>query len=99
MPLATKAFDLLVVLVQRSGRVVGKDELLREVWPDTFVEDGSLAVHIFAIRKALGQAFDGHGYIETAPKRGYRFLAQVRTVSEVPKIILRLGAWKSDRSW
>jgi len=76
--LTPKAFDTLLVLVRRNGHTVKKDELFKEVWPDTFVEDGNLAVNVFALRKALGQANGGGEYIETVPKRGYRFTAQVR---------------------
>jgi DNA-binding winged helix-turn-helix (wHTH) protein len=57
---------------------VEKDELFKEIWPNTFVEDGNLAVNIFALRKALGQADGGGEYIETIPKRGYRFTGYVR---------------------
>jgi DNA-binding winged helix-turn-helix (wHTH) protein/tetratricopeptide (TPR) repeat protein len=78
VPLTPKAFDTLLVLVRRSGRTVEKDELFKEVWPNTFVEDGNLAVNIFALRKALGHVNGGGEYIETIPKRGYRFTGQVR---------------------
>src|SRR5579864_180318 len=77
VPLTPKVFDILLVLVRRSGHTVEKDELFKEVWPNTFVEDGNLAVNIFALRKALGQADGGAEYIETIPKRGYRFNAAV----------------------
>jgi Tol biopolymer transport system component/DNA-binding winged helix-turn-helix (wHTH) protein len=78
IPLTPKAFDTLLVLVRRGGRVVGKDELLKEVWPDTFVEEATLAQNVFTLRKALGYGQPGRQYIETVPKHGYRFAAQVR---------------------
>ena len=84
VPLTPKAFDTLFVLVQRSGHTVKKDDLFKEIWPDTFVEEGNLAVNIFALRKALGQADSGTEYIETIPKRGYKFTAPVRVLSPAP---------------
>jgi DNA-binding winged helix-turn-helix (wHTH) protein/tetratricopeptide (TPR) repeat protein len=79
--LTPKAFDMLAMLVRNSGHVVGKDELRKEIWQDAFVEEGSLAVNVFALRKALGRSSAGREYIETVPKRGYRFVADVRTVA------------------
>lgn len=77
VPLSPKCFEILVLLVQSRGRLLTKDELMRQVWPDSFVEEANLTVHISALRKALGEASNGSGYIETVPKRGYRFTAQV----------------------
>lgn len=77
LPLKPKIFDLLVVLVENSGRVVCKDELMKQVWADSFVEESNLAVSIFEIRKALGGSRSGPKYIETVPRRGYRFVACV----------------------
>lgn len=79
VPLTPKAFETLVVLVEHGGRIVDKEELLREVWPDTFVEDVSLAKNISTLRKVLGESED-HRYIATVPKRGYRFVAEVRVL-------------------
>ncbi len=76
IPLTPKAFDTLVVLVRNSGHVVEKDALLKEVWPDTFVEEGVLAVNVAAIRKALSDGEEGPSYIETVPRRGYRFIGR-----------------------
>lgn len=73
--LTPKAFDTLHLLVRNSGRVLEKDELLRMLWPDTFVEEGSLSNHIFLLRKALGEDLT---FIETVPRRGYRFVGTVR---------------------
>ncbi len=71
-------FDLLKVLVQNNGRLLQKDELLKEVWPDSFVEEGNLNRNISILRKALGEDSSGKPYIETVPKRGYRFVASVK---------------------
>jgi TolB-like protein/DNA-binding winged helix-turn-helix (wHTH) protein/Tfp pilus assembly protein PilF len=76
-----KAFDALVLLVENRGHLLEKDELLRKVWPDTFVEESNLAQHISVLRKALQDREDGSRYIETVPTRGYRFIAEVREIS------------------
>ena len=73
--LTPKAMEILLALIQQCGKVVEKDELMRRVWPDTFVEESNLSVHVFALRKALGES-----YIETVPRQGYRFTASVRDV-------------------
>lgn len=80
--LTPKAFETLVYLVNRGGHIVEKEELLRAVWPDTFVEEATLAQNIFTLRKALGQGRDTKQYIETIPKRGYRFVHSVRELGE-----------------
>jgi Tol biopolymer transport system component/DNA-binding winged helix-turn-helix (wHTH) protein len=80
VPLTPKAFDTLLVLVQNSGHVLEKDELMKEVWPDSFVEEVNLAHNISVLRKALGEA--GDKFIETVPKRGYRFVAGVRELGD-----------------
>jgi eukaryotic-like serine/threonine-protein kinase len=76
--LAPKAFDTLVVLVQNSGHVLPKEQLMKLVWPDSFVEENNLTQHISALRRALGEDLNGTRYIETVPKLGYRFVAPVR---------------------
>jgi TolB-like protein len=73
--LTPKLFDLLVALVTNAGRLVEKDALLKSVWPDVAVEEGNLTKGIFSLRQLLEQ--DGVRYIETVPKRGYRFTAAV----------------------
>lgn len=80
VPLQRKAFDTLVLLAEHHGRLIEKDEFLRRVWADTFVEEGSLTVNISLLRKALGKDADGRDYIETVPRRGYRFVGAVREV-------------------
>ena len=77
-----KAFETLLVLVRRGREVVTKEELLKEIWPDSFVEEANLSQHIFKLRKALGDTSDGERYIVTLPGRGYRFAVPVRTISE-----------------
>src|SRR5215210_3886603 len=75
VPLTPKAFDTLLVLVENSGHVLGKEELMQKVWPDSFVEENNLAQNISLLRKILSTGGHGQKYIETVPKRGYRFVA------------------------
>jgi TolB-like protein/tetratricopeptide (TPR) repeat protein len=77
VPLTPKAFDTLLVLVENSGRLVEKDNLMKEIWPDSFVEEGSLTRNISVLRKVLGGDSADTRYIETLPKRGYRFTVSV----------------------
>jgi DNA-binding winged helix-turn-helix (wHTH) protein/cytochrome c-type biogenesis protein CcmH/NrfG len=81
--LTPKAFDVLLVLIRNAGRLVTKELLLRTVWPDCFVEDGILAVHISSVRKGLGDAGRKSRYIETVPRSGYRFIAAVERRSSL----------------
>jgi TolB-like protein/DNA-binding winged helix-turn-helix (wHTH) protein len=83
MELPPRVFDTLLVLVENNGRLLEKDALMRTVWGDTVVEENNLSQSIYLLRKALRDGEDGARYIETVPKRGYRFLAGVREV-EVP---------------
>jgi DNA-binding winged helix-turn-helix (wHTH) protein len=76
--LPPKVFDTLLALVQRSGHVVAKDELMQMVWPETFVEESNLTQNISVLRRTLGDGRNEHRYIETIPRRGYRFAAGVR---------------------
>jgi DNA-binding winged helix-turn-helix (wHTH) protein/cytochrome c-type biogenesis protein CcmH/NrfG len=76
--LPPKAYDVLVALVQQRGRLVTKDELLKRLWPKSFVEEGSLNVYVSALRKALGEDARRPAYIETVARSGYRFIAAVR---------------------
>lgn len=82
IPLPPKAFDTLLILVGRNGHVVTKEDLLKAVWPDTFVEENNLTQHISMLRKALGQSAGEPEYIETVPRIGYRFVAPVRDALE-----------------
>ena len=79
--LPPRAFDLLVALVRRAGRLVTKEDLLRAVWSDAFVEEANLSYTVSLLRKALGDDGEAHAYIETVPKQGYRFVAEVATPS------------------
>ncbi|HJQ25854.1 MAG TPA: transcriptional regulator [Blastocatellia bacterium] len=76
VPLTPKAFDTLLVLAENGGRLVEKDELMRRLWPDTFVEEANLAHNISLLRKAFAEA-DGNKYIQTVPRRGYCLAAKV----------------------
>jgi DNA-binding winged helix-turn-helix (wHTH) protein len=76
--LGSRAREILVLLAERAGEVVEKGDLMARVWPDVFVEEGTLRVHIAALRKALGDGRDGLRYIENVTGRGYRLIAPVR---------------------
>src|SRR5712692_565587 len=78
VPLAPKAFDTLLVLVQHHGQVLEKDGLMEMLWPDSEVEEANLPLHISALRKALGESPNERRYIITIPGRGYRFAAEVK---------------------
>src|SRR5579872_1153392 len=80
LPLPPKAFDTLMVLVEHGGDLVEKEQLLKAVWPDTFVEENNLTQYISLLRRVLGDNSDQRQYIETVPKLGYRFVAPVREV-------------------
>ncbi|MDQ3821023.1 MAG: transcriptional regulator, partial [Acidobacteriota bacterium] len=80
--LSPKVFDTLVVLVENAGHVLTKDELLGKLWPDSFVEESSLTQNISILRKALGEDTTNPRYIETIPKRGYRFIADMTERNE-----------------
>jgi DNA-binding winged helix-turn-helix (wHTH) protein/TolB-like protein/Flp pilus assembly protein TadD len=80
--LPPKIFELLLCLVQASPHLVMRDELMKSLWPDSFVEESNLTVYISILRKTLGQKPGGGDYIETVPRRGYRFRAQVIEIEE-----------------
>lgn len=82
VPVAPKVLETLLVLVENEGTLVTKDDLMARLWPDTFVEEANLTQNIFQLRKVLGAAPDGSPYIETVPRRGYRFRGEVHTVAE-----------------
>jgi DNA-binding winged helix-turn-helix (wHTH) protein/TolB-like protein len=82
VPLTPKAFQILCVLIRSKGRLLDKDDLIKRVWPNSFVEEANLSVNISALRKALGDTPNGQKFIGTVPKRGYRFLMPVHEVSE-----------------
>ena len=76
--LPPKAIDTLLVLLQSAGQPVGREALIQAVWPDTFVEENNLAHHVSVLRRTLGNGEGGRAYIETIPKRGYRFVGEVK---------------------
>src|SRR3954471_13525187 len=78
VPLTPKAFEMLLTLIEDSGRLLTKEELMKRVWPDTVVEEANLSHNIYKLREALGEGRTGEKYIETVPRRGYRFVAKVR---------------------
>src|SRR5215813_5325081 len=78
--LQLKAFETLCILLENSGRLLTKEELLRQVWPDTVVEENNLNKVISFLRKALGESTKGECYIETVPRVGYRFVAPVTQI-------------------
>ena len=88
VPLAPKAFEVLLVLVEEAGHVVTKEQLLERVWPDTFVEEGSITNNISTLRKILNPHFEGGDPITTIARRGYRFSAAVRLRSAGAEIAL-----------
>jgi DNA-binding winged helix-turn-helix (wHTH) protein/TolB-like protein/Flp pilus assembly protein TadD len=96
VPLPPKVFDLLLTLVERHGQVVTKDQLIDEVWPDTIVEETNLKVYVSTLRKALGEGAEGPKFIETLPRRGYRFVAAVTRTAQaarpVPELIIEKQA-------
>ena len=109
--LPPKDLETLLVLVENAGHIVEKEELLERVWPGVFIEEGNLARHVFNLRHALGDAPDGRPYIETIPRRGYRFLAAVHengetvatpsvaSPSEQPQTAARSGHKKIQWVW
>src|SRR4029077_8916662 len=77
VPLPAKTLSTLLVLVRKNGHLVSKDVLMKEVWPDEYVDERNLDQHIYILRRALGEATESPGYIETVPRRGYRFVARM----------------------
>src|SRR5579859_1966000 len=80
--LTPKSFQTLLVFLRRGNEIVTKDELMRLVWPDSFVEEANLSRNVFMLRKALGESPQDHRYIVTVPGRGYRLAENVRLVPE-----------------
>jgi len=82
VPIQPKDLETLLVLVERAGHIVEKDELIEKVWPGVFIEEGNLSKRIFNLRQVLGAGPDGRQYIETIPKRGYRFVGLVQSEAD-----------------
>ncbi len=90
VPLPPKLFEILRVLVENSGHLLTKDELMKLVWPDSHVEEGNLSRNISTLRKLLSEGTEESRYIETVPKRGYRFVAEVReSFAAEPDLVVR----------
>jgi DNA-binding winged helix-turn-helix (wHTH) protein len=81
VPLTPKLFDTLLLLVMSAGHLVEKETFLKQIWPDAFVEESSLAQNISVLRKILEDDGNGNKFIETVPKRGYRFVAEVQQLA------------------
>src|SRR5688572_25045493 len=87
VPLAPRVFNLLLVLVENTGRLVTKETLMNEIWADSFVEEGNLNQTVSRLRKILGDKADENRYIETVPRVGYRFIADVEIVTREQAIL------------
>ncbi len=82
IPLKSKVFETLLTLVRHPGKLLTKDELMTQIWGSNFVEEANLTQNIFTLRKIFGENPKDHRYIVTVPGRGYRFVAQVETITE-----------------
>ena len=89
LPVTPKAVEILLLLAQNSGRIVEKDELMAAIWPDTVVEESNLTQTVYVLRKILGQDASGEKFIQTIPKRGYRFLHELRAVADESDLIVK----------
>jgi DNA-binding winged helix-turn-helix (wHTH) protein/TolB-like protein len=89
VPLTSKVFDTLLILVEHSGQILGKDEMMNALWRDTIVEENNLTQHISSLRKALGERANEHRFVVTVPGRGYSFVAQVKELHEDSDLILQ----------
>ena len=99
VPLTPKAFDLLVYLIERRGRLVEKDAVMTALWPDTVVEESNVAFQVSALRKALGDRREGESVIQTVPTKGYRFVGTVEVSRVEPdpgRITSKSGSQDSD---
>lgn len=83
IPLAFKIFETLVLLIENKGRIVKKEEMMKKLWPDRYVEESNVSQNVFMLRKILGDSSGNDQYIENIPRRGYRFIATVNKVQEV----------------
>src|SRR5215472_5957191 len=87
--LEPKAVEVLLILVEKRGELVARQDLMRAVWPDTFVEESNLSSNISNLRRQLGVTPDGGDYIQTVPKRGYRFAVAVKEIQD--ELVLFIG--------
>lgn len=100
IPLTPKVLGTLLILLENNGKLVGKEELMKALWPDTFVEEGNLTYNISILRKTLGESPNGHPYIQTIPKRGYRFAVIVGELPDknaAPAVITPIPKWRRKR--
>ena len=101
VPLSLKPFEVLLVLLERHGRVVSKEELMKQVWPDSIVEEANLARHIYMLRRTLSGNLEGadgkNHYIQTIPGRGYRFACEVET-DRIAIGVEEQGVFKGDEA-
>jgi DNA-binding winged helix-turn-helix (wHTH) protein/tetratricopeptide (TPR) repeat protein len=88
VPITPKTFETLLILVRHSREVVSKDDLMKELWPDSFVEEANLSQNIFVLRKALGETPEDRRFIVTLPGKGYQFVAEVRTVTQAGEDVI-----------
>jgi len=96
VPLTPKAFQILLVLIRQGPELVSKDELMKAVWPDTFVEEANLSRNIFLLRKALGEGPQDHRYVLTVPGRGYRLAERVQLVSAAGELVEKTAEETDD---
>src|SRR6185369_16545042 len=97
VPLKPKILDLLLFLVQKRGQLVAKNELMKEIWPDAIVEENNITVSMSILRKTLGEGRSDRQFIETVPRRGYRFVADVTELSEEPvRVPVAVGALEAE---
>src|SRR5688572_29609009 len=96
VPLTPKCFDLLVILVENSGHLIGKEELIERLWPNQIVEEANLSFTISTLRKALGQGPNGELFIETVPKKGFRFVAHSEERVEAQAVRARFSEEKQS---
>src|SRR5215213_3652183 len=99
IPITRKMFETLFVLVENADRLMEKDELMQRIWHDRYVEESNLTFNIKMLRKALGDEAAHPRFIETVPRRGYRFIAKVRLAEEkdvIEKVFLENGVPKSS---
>src|SRR5262245_32532187 len=89
VPLTARVFDVLLVFITNCGRTLTKEEMMEQVWPGDFVEEGNLTRNVSTLRKALGESPDDHHYLVTIPGRGYRFVAEVREATDEERPNLR----------
>ncbi|HEX7333361.1 MAG TPA: winged helix-turn-helix domain-containing protein [Pyrinomonadaceae bacterium] len=99
VPLKPKVFDTLLLLIENRGRLMGKDELMQVLWPDSFVEENSLVQNISMIRRALSESNSTRRYVETIPRRGYRFVAEVRELHAENGLSAECGTQKAEQEY